>query len=478
MRPSQSRTVLAVAVGALAFQSLRPVEPVERGLDLVLAPTRLLAELAGPLRWAGGQRLFASDAARARRLAEERGAGAALERAVLAMAAPEDPTILAALAERGIGVLHAEVVDRPRELDRVVLRVGDPARVRHGLPVTSGDNLVGWIDLETPLVPDRPASEVEVVLVTGRDARVGARVDVAVDELPCELVVGGLTPAPALRLDVHNPSNRSTRSGRVRLNEPQDGEGFAWLANGFHLGELGVDEVPLADRPPGAPPARVLGIRPGLDYEAGLYQVLVLLPPGSPAPRPDPRPAAVDDGGWRRARLAVRGEPAAWRRGRKLLLGARGGLELGAAVASGPRFVGRVTRLAWTTADVTLVADEGFRVPALAMARRPGTASPGALEPSEALEPHVLGELVSLGPGEPGHVLLRWSGTLPLEGDTPLPATVWTGSGAPGVPRGLLLGTTELPPGPGPHLLDLRLAHGDEEPRSLVVRAPRGEGAP
>jgi hypothetical protein len=55
----------------------------------------------------------------------------------------------------------------------------------------------------------------------------------------------------------------------------------------------------------------------------------------------------------------------------------------------------------------------------------------------------------------------------------PTPAvavTLWTGSGEPGVPRGLLVGTALLPLGPGPHIVLVEQCEGARDPRGLAVR--------
>lgn len=457
MRSSQSRSLLYVTIGALAFLAVRPIGVAERTIDLLLAPTRWLAELAGPLGWLQSRDVHAADPARRAQRTEEFELRRELEQMVLEMAAPS-PALAVKLAERGVGTLRAEVVERPRELDRVVLRVEDPARVRHGLPVVCGDGFVGTIDLETPLDRKRPVDQVEVVLITGKDARIGGLI--AADEAGsrCELVVGGLSPAEEVRLDLHNPSDRARRTGLVRVWEPDPSERFTRLANDFVLGTLAVDPIEERDPLPGVPPRMVLGVRPELDYRAGLYQVLVLLPPEDPRPRPPATGDGFGDGRWQPARLALRAEPSPWRRGRKLVGGSRRGIEVGAALASGVRFYGRVSRVGATTADVMLLADRGFRIPALARIEHP-----------DGVHPHVMGELVSLGDAS-GRLLLRWRATVPFHDAFPQPATLWTGSGARGVPRGLLLGSTTIPPGPGPHVLALEPPREGDEPAQLFVR--------
>ena len=466
MRPSRSRSLLHVTIGALAFLAVRPVGPVERALDLALAPVRLLQELAGPLAWLQSRDVHALEPEERARRDAELEAHRALERAVLEMARPADPELGHRLVERGVRTVRAEVVERLRDKDRVVIRLEEPAHVRHGLPVVCGDSFVGLVDLETPVDPRRGPEDVEVVLLCSREARIGARVAADQDQLPCELVVGGVTPAAEVRLDVHNPSNRGSTAGEVRVWEPSAGEGFAFLANGFRLGRLGLDRVPLGELLPASAARRVLGVVPELDFGSGLYQVLVLLPPGagSSPPVAPARGSLLEDGNWREGRLAVRGEPSPWRRGRKLLLGGKDGIEEGAALASGVRFVGRVERVAWASSDVLLFTDPGFRIPALAM-----------IQDGRGERPWVLGEIETLRGVGRGAVRVRWPAALPIPGPGSVRATLWTGSGARGVPRGLLLGTAELPGGAGPHELEIALPDGGREPARTFVRWTRPE---
>ena len=55
---------------------------------------------------------------------------------------------------------------------------------------------------------------------------------------------------------------------------------------------------------------------------------------------------------------------------------------------------------------------------------------------------------------------------------------LWTGSGERGMPRGLLIGTTELPLGPGPHELHVYPATAGGEPARLSVRTTGGKDLP
>ncbi|MCA9000699.1 MAG: hypothetical protein KDB61_02165, partial [Planctomycetes bacterium] len=155
---------------------------------------------------------------------------------------------------------------------------------------------------------------------------------------------------------------------------------------------------------------------------------------------------------------------APWREGSKLLRGMVHGVQKDAALASGVRLLGRVLRTGPFHADVAGLGDVGFHVPAIAL----------WLDGKKSGETHVLGRLVSVGRNEQGQLLMVWKASLPLESEGPERARLYTGSGDPGVPRGLLIGEAWLPPGPGPHTL---LVEPPPEPRILQdVKLFRFEG--
>ena len=161
------------------------------------------------------------------------------------------------------------------------------------------------------------------------------------------------------------------------------------------------------------------------------------------------------------------GDPSSWREGLKLGAGAWNGVGLGAAVVSGSRLVGRVRAAGPLSADVSLLGDPGVSIPAIA--RVAGRA-----------EPLVLGQLVSLGrdPRDGRLVRFHWNALLPWEGTEPARAELFTGSGEPLLPRGLLLGLAVLPNGPGPHVLTLEQPVDTRDVRRLWVRLPAPEPAP
>lgn len=455
---SRSRTLYLVLCLALAVLSLRPVEPVDRLLDVLLAPARVFAELSAPVGWLQGRRARASDPSEAGARAADLRRYAEVERAVLDSAQPADPHRL-----DGVGWRHAEVVRRERgNLDRIRIRVDGRSGVEPGFPVVSADSYVGVVVERWGGQGDVPESdELVVELITSATARIGASVEGGeLNGMTVELsdlVVGGLAPIRGREyLDVHNPERRGIERGRVVVNDSKElAEDLTYLANGFLLGEL--ERVAEDGK-------EVLGVRPGLDYETGLYQVLVLCPGDGPVGATARRGSMLEDDGWRRARFFLRSEPSWWREGRKLSLGRIHGVERGAAVASGARFVGRVERAGLTISDVRMVGDPGLAFAALAMIRTPDGGE----------SPHVMGRITGGGRDAEGALRFEWPATIEIPGEGCVRASVWTGSGEAGVPRGLLVGDAELPCGPGPHIIRIHQPQGAQEPGSLRVRVARG----
>lgn len=481
MAPSRTRTiglVITVASGALA---LRPVAPLERVLDLALLPGRVLASLAVPFGALAAREGPEAASRRALRDEADLEAHRALEARVRRAAWPDDGFL-----RPHIGAVQAEVIGHAAdELDVLRLAVSEPERVQVGQPVVAGDAFVGLVSRIPGREPPPPAPRglferlarrlglgarvaehaaniVFVELVTAREARIGARIDLSEDGEPCRLVVGGLAPLPgAPFLAVHNPE-RSTARGIVRVHEPGSLSNVASvLADSFRIGELRTQPAPIE----GADFTRdLLGVRPFLDYEAGLHQVLVLTSDGVQVLEPGRSRTVLSDGNWLPARFFLRCEPSPWREGRKLDRGRRHGIEAGAAVVSGARLVGRVARAGLVISDVVLPGDVGFTFSALA-----------ELGGDAEAPPLVLGRLVSLGREPGGAVRFAWRPQRSLGGDDaadgPLvEVTLWTGSGEPGVPRGLLVGTALLPLGPGPHLVLVEQCEGARDPRGLAVR--------
>lgn len=480
MRPgpfTRARTLYAVLVLGLAALALEPSPRIERALDACLLPTRALAELAAPLEWLASPEVRAAEADLARDAATARARAEALF-------LDEQDAALPTRAELALGrrFVHGEVVRRGEgDLDSIVVRLASLDGIEAGMPVVAGDHYVGRVTRAL----DEAAREVAVALVTGKSFFVGAEVvdpgDDSVSRAPVELTAGGLAPRVggdegSLELAVHNPSRKPSSGGLVVVREPRfpaperglahtGADRFAELADGFRLGLL--ERVALDGG------AHVFRIRPGLDYQSGLFQVLVVAPADG---GPSERRLALDTfepEAWVPLSALPGGEIDARRRGRRFTLPFGAPLARGAAIAWAGHFLGRVERCDAVGVDARWLGDPGLVLAALA--RVEGEARPFAL-----------GELVSLGEqDEDGAIRLRWNARVALGGEGgPARAELFTGSGVEGVPRGLYLGTAELPRGSGRHFITLhpapnalRVEHGLGW-RGLPETRASGEEAP
>lgn len=430
------RSPLAVALlVVLGFLSLRPSSRLEGWLDTALTPVRALAEVASPLAHLSSATAADADAALAAEVEREQAGRASLLEDLVRFAEPTG-----ALRE-GRRLVPGAVVGRPSGArDRLVVRVPPAERIERGDPVVSGDVFVGRV----AAVHD--AGELEVELVTSKRFHVGALrpADDAQSEF-VRLIVGGLDPGSrsasehGLLLAVHAPSDREVLPGPVVVSELAVGDdaaghaaAIAALADGFRLGRL----VRLDGR---------LCVLPELDYRDGLFQVTVLRPPDASLPPVALEEELVDDK-WQFARALSRGDPSPWRSTIVVDAGAARGVREGAALVSGLRLLGRVSRVDAWRADVALLDDPGLSL--VCVARIEGVA-----------EPRVLGRLVSEGrDDETGELLFSWEDLVGAGVDARSAgrvATLYTGSGDEGLPRGLLVGTTTLPveQAVGPHRL-------------------------
>ena len=201
------------------------------------------------------------------------------------------------------------------------------------------------------------------------------------------------------------------------------------------------------------------GVEPLLDYRTGLFQLVVVCPADvRRAPEELALDVLEDPDSWHSVAVTASGDPAAWRESLKVDAGGWDGLQSGAAVGSGSHLVGRIKRTSVLGADVALLGDPGFRVPALA--RIEGR-----------VQPLVLGSLVTLGREKDGaRVRFLWNAREPRTAERVVRAEIFTGSGEPRVPRGLLLGVTELPAGPGLHELSVEQPVDTRDVRRLFVR--------
>jgi len=430
---SYSRAFFAIALGVLMWVSLRPDPRIEGALDLVLLPTRILAELTVPLRWLARKEVRAAE----RRLQEfqdvEHAASRLLHEAERRMALPKQARLL-----EGRSFVHAQVIQRPRDnLDRLLVQLqpGAGVVVQPGMPVVHGDVYVGRVACVDP-----PRDQAAVDLVTGRGFFVGARLESPTEDplraaRPVRMVVGGLAddaPDP-YALALHNPETSQQIEGVVRVEEGQSApELWADQARDFVLGVLdGRNET--------------YWVRPGLDYLHGLFHVVIVCPAGDAPVAPQMGLDVLEDGNWTGVRVLGHGQPSALREAIVIDAGSWKGVQDEAAVVFAARLIGRVRRVGRLSSRVSLLGDRGFRVPVLARVNGEDA-------------PRVLGQLVSLGRDRSdAAVLLHWMPVQPIGADEPgpaeLPAQLFTGAGALGVPRGLAIGDTLLPRGTGPHVL-------------------------
>ncbi len=434
------QTVACLALAALA---LWPVTAIDQAVDWVGAPSRFLLRLGAPLWGSGSAHAADSELQELQELWKlEADESEFLEHWVRGQATPQSVRLQTGLA------LHAEAVGRPKgQLDSLLVRVWRIGLAQVGQPVTTGDHFIGLVSRVEERRGERGSFEdVTVQLITASKSRIGARVFVEGEwERESAFVVGGLLAPEDFELGkarqvlaVHHPSNRLLDKGSVLVSEEQgDGRDQAWLANGFHLGRLRR-----APEPEETTRMDLLGVLPEVDFESGLYQVLIhtgLHPEKAFAEGLDDR----QRGTWVPIERSSMADAAPWREGSKLMVGSLSGVQKDAALASGVRLIGRVIRTGPFTSDVAGLGDLGFHVPVIGM-RLDGNGRGGT---------HVLGRLVSAGRDGDGRILLTWQASLPVESEEPERARLYTGSGDPGVPRGLLIGETWLPPGPGPHVL-------------------------
>lgn len=429
MSRSRNSSAWLALWGGLLFLSLRPVPAVERALDVLLAPLGLVAQLGAPLGVLNARGVAAAERELARAAASEAAEGAETLARLAARALPRAPELVA-----GRHFLPAEVIERPLR-DECWVIVRRQVALALGAPVVCGEVYVGRV------VEVRPGSETlaRVQLVTAAGFRVGAEVR---GEEPVYLTVGGVrvprrgSEPRVVRLAAHQPSSNRLAAGVVRVHELfADADDSGGLAEGFRLGELrraGERDPPW--------------VEPELDYLAGLFQVAIVVPEAELDLLGARSAPALEDGQWLRARALGPGDPAPWRSTLKLPLGRAQGLVEGAAVTGvGARLVGRVIHAGLSTSDVALLGDPGLSLSAVAR-----------IEGVE--EPTILGRLTSLGrgPSAPGGtgvtIRMRWTVRVPhelapaeAEARATIGARLFTGSGDPGLPGGLLIGSAELP---------------------------------
>ena len=456
----RSRALPLAVLAVLVFLALRPSPRLERAIDLALAPARVLAELAAPLRLVRARQARAAEAALREREPDDYQVRLRLFADQARFTLPERPEL-----RLGRSFVHAEVVGRGASLDQIVIRPesGTCAGILPGMPVVSGDVYVGRV----AEVGGDPPGLATVDLVTGGGFHVGAVLAAPAAETgglaraAARMVVGGSLPRArgvGILLAVHNPERRSLAEGEVRVQEGGGAlEAFHREAEGFELGRL----VDLGEG--------LHVVEPSIDYRAGLFQVVVVRP-ADPAGLAEPPPADVlFDGAWLAARATGCGEPTPGREGLAIGSGSWNGVREGAAVVSGVRLVGRVAHAGLFGAGVATLGDPGLTVPVLAR-----------VEGRE--RPLPLGRLVSLG-RDAGDVLFAWDAVEHLEPSlaadgAPAHAQLFTASSERLVPRGLVLGEADLPRGRGPHVIRLRQGLDPARLGRVWVRLEEGSPAP
>jgi hypothetical protein len=454
------RTFLLAVVAGCSLLSLRPPTAAERGLEVALAPVRLLSELAVPVGLLRRRAVRAAERQVRERFEQEQAARQRLGADRLRFVLPDEAPL-----RRGRAFVAAEVVRRvPRDVDRLEVRVlagGAAARagLEVGLPAVVGNHYVGRVSALTP-------GGAIVDLVTRSDGFVGGVVPHA--EGRARMVVGGVRPREVggeRLLAVRSPERPVLEPGEVRVEDALSGDPHAALAGGFVLGTLVVVDDQREER--------TYGVRSPVNFAAGIFQLALVLPGGGG--QEDGWGAerdALSDGRWRAARVLSCGDPLGLREGVVLGAGSLQGVSAGAAVVAGARLVGRVGRVGPLQSGARLLGDPGLALPVAAQV--------------EGLEhPLVLGWLVSLGRAERedgrAAVLFHWQQGWPsdeagpLEGTDPVQALLYTGAGAAGVPPWLVIGDALLPRGRGPQVIEVRL---DVDPGLLGhVRLRLEEGA-
>ncbi|HUR26701.1 MAG TPA: hypothetical protein VM509_00825, partial [Planctomycetota bacterium] len=205
----------ALFFGALAFV---PRAKAALWLDLALAPTRVLGELASPVG------MFARREARA---AEETLANATEGESAESRKLADDERMFALPDEESLiserRFVHAQVVQRPAGApDRVEceLETGVGPEIVPGLPVVLSNSYVGRVTRV-----DAARRRIIVELVTDKEFRVGAScAALAPGETSPAMVVGGIesTREPDTPLSLHNPSTTRGLVGLVRVDESRN----------------------------------------------------------------------------------------------------------------------------------------------------------------------------------------------------------------------------------------------------------------
>jgi hypothetical protein len=437
-----------MVLGTLTALSLRPIGVIEELVERLIAPARLVAEVAAPVRWWSQREARAAEESLKQSEAElVAEAKELLEEERLAARPPDH------LVPAGLRIVHAEVIERrDGEEDSLIVRWSDTTELELGIPVVVGEHYIGRL---AKLEPERGRGVVD--LITGKNFFVGARLSDS-ERGSGELVVGGLAPrseGAALSLAVHNPRVGEMRSGSVRVREWLEGDGFGSWGDGFLLGDFDVEEA--------EGEAPVLRVRPRIDLAHGLGRVVLLAAPlAGQALEVDLSVLTFEPECWRGASVLTRCTNALGRDGLRLSLSSSDIAE-GSAVAFGPYLLGRVERAGWNTARVRTLSDPGLVLPLLA--RVDGEQRPVAI-----------GRVTTLGRDAGGALSLRWESLvgIPGEGES-VSVQLFTGGGVRGVPRGLMVGRAVLPREVGTHRLLVEAGARTGEVQRAAVWSGAGE---
>ena len=399
---------------------MRPNALLERGAQVLAAPTRLLAELCAPLRWLRLRSAHAAQTQLIEREELEHSARVELRRQQRFAAEPHAPHL-----RTGRRFVHAEVIDRSADrYDTLLVRLDglESAGLAPGMPVVHGENFVGRL-LEFD--PTRPGHAL-VELVTARGFAVGARLaEAETGAAPLRCVVGGIAAhslrGRAPRLALVAPSARELPASNVYVDEGLSALApYREQAAGFVLGR--VEAAPFGE----------YVVVPGLDLLGGPFRVAIA------APEAIERAAGLEpyeplsDPLWAPARVLARSAGA--REGFTLSVGALEGVRRGAAFVVGSRLIGRVLEVDALRCSVASLADRGWLLPAVAL-------------PLDGAEGDVRGVLIGLGAARDDARAFEceWRAAHAFDrAAAEFEVQFFTGSGAPGIPSGLWLGAARV----------------------------------
>jgi hypothetical protein len=415
-----------------AVVAFMPRSNAARWLDIALAPSRVLGELASPIGMIARREARAAVNSLLSTLEQEHAQSVELAVDERLFALPDENRLIGSRL-----FAHAQVLHRVGgALDllecQMEERIGPDLVV--DLPVVFSNHYIGRV-----AAVDAARGRIRVILVTHAGFRVGASVVPAAPQAQVlSMVVGGVESSQHERiaLAVHNPERAEIAAGEVRVDERLNPHApFRELSDGFRLGRMELST-------PGRP-----AVQSEIDFSNGLFRVVIVLPPNAAERVPASDIDVFADVHWRPVNAFSTCEPSAWREGLKIDYPRGSGARDSAAVVAGARLVGRIAHAGALSSDVALLGDRGLSLHVLAK-----------IEGEVA--PLGLGRLVSLGREHRGApVRFRWTSKLALkpqaDGTPERDADLFTGAGELGVPRGLLIGKTKLPCAVGEYILEV-----------------------